>query len=100
MVIARRVRLARVVARGRLGKLRDIVIAKSTRIRYDEAVKRFFSWTETSACRDEDTQDQMAEYVEALWEDGDPRAWAGDALSNCSITFQTLKDILKRDGVC
>ena len=94
MVMARQARQTRRVDRGKLGKLKDLVIARSTKIRYDKAMERFFSWQEANGRQLDDMGTLAVDYIETLWEEGDPRSWAGDLLSGLQHSIPMLKGML------
>jgi integrase len=76
---------ARVIERRKVGKLADSLISPSLRLRYETAVARYFSYVELLGV--ELPADGMAldmglcDFIEHLWENGEPRAYAGDVLS-------------------
>ena len=88
-------RAARKAARLNLGPLQDLLIAPKTRIRYRDALKRFFlhhlaenkhmpvvaSQLDLAFCR----------FINALWEEGDPLAYATDALSGIQHFVPALR---------
>jgi hypothetical protein len=100
VVIASKNKEQRRKVRSQLGALSDIVVSPATRKRYDEAVKRFFSWASenqivlpTSVV---DFDQLVASYIDFLWEDGEGRSLA----SNTVAGLQFFQPTLKRQLVC
>ena len=75
----------RVIARRRLGRLRDTLVTQRTLTRYLKAVGLFHYWCQSSYGREavsNEELDQFASlYLDVLWEEGEPRLLAGDTLS-------------------
>eukprot|EP00435_Cladocopium_sp_Y103_P006921 s1363_g2.t1 len=84
-VLGRRGRVERKRDRQALGSLKDLVVAKNTRDRYLEAVSRFlsflqchgFSYPTSFSALD----GRVCEFIESLWQNGDPKSYASDCLS-------------------
>jgi integrase len=72
-------------ARASLGRLNDLRIPASLRNRYAKAVNRFFSFLARRhkvLPNDMDLLDQeLCEFVEETWEEGQPRSWCLECLS-------------------
>ena len=96
-VIAPAGRLSRQDARRQAGSLFDIVIAPRTLARYKKAVWKFFEYLQKNRRNIPNTKDefdeQLADYVNYLWEDGEGRSLAGDTMS----AFQHYQPQLKRN---
>ena len=93
-----RVRLVkqdRLLTRKQLGGLRDLVITAATEERYNMALMRFFAFEESQGeyfSRDVYTLDAgVADYICALWENGDPRHWGEDTVSSMCKKVPSLK---------
>ena len=84
--------------RQKLGLLRDLDVRPTTKKRYEEAVAKFFQWASrrhislnvSMAALDE----SLSDYIEHVWESGDPRGWATDAYSGL------LKFVPRLRGEC
>ena len=76
---------ARAQARKKIGKLRHQVISQATEERYAEAFRRFrlFHNLGKDFCIEnyEEFDDTVAEYVEFLWESGEPKSYANYTLA-------------------
>ena len=74
---------AKAAGKRRLGSLADRRVGRVSLDRYKLCVQRFFAWAALSqvelARSVWDLDDQLSEFVEALWADGDPVGWADDA---------------------
>ncbi len=85
------VKAQRAANRATIGRLRDNRIAATTLRRYLHAVSLFHFWLQFvgHALADdyEELDRQLQEYIEVLWEEGEPRALACDVLSGHSIYF-------------
>ena len=84
--------------RAKLGSLRDLDVQPATKLRYEQAVPNFFKWAAlrhisldiSVSALDE----ALADYIEHVWESGDPRGWATDAYSGL------LKFVPRLKGEC
>ncbi|CAK0841817.1 unnamed protein product, partial [Prorocentrum cordatum] len=74
----------RAASRASLGKLQDQVVTAGTLARYRQQVKGFLIWR--SAELDDpsveaDLDEQLMAYIEVLWAEGDPKAYANDLVA-------------------
>ena len=86
LVLAARSRRERAAVRRALGPLREQVITQATYLRYCKAQLRFEEFRLSHLdgrvpLTLTDIDDMYSSYIEYLWQEGDPRSWAGDALS-------------------
>ena len=85
VVLARRSTADRRQQRSVLGRLRDTLVQDRTRRRYSVAMDRFLLFLQQNGDRYPgsfvELDDRLSEFVEYLWEQGDPRGWAGDVIS-------------------
>ena len=94
-VLQRASKEERRIERSALGTLRSQVVAKSTECRYFTAVSRFLAFL--IAHRKPYPQtflrlDQLVvEFLEELWEDGEPKGYASDALSGLGHFIPAVK---------
>jgi integrase len=76
---------ARKVGRQTLGTLVELKYPAGITRRYTLAVKRFFAWqsmsTQLLATDTFILEEQLCEYIQKTWEEGDPKAWIADLLS-------------------
>jgi hypothetical protein len=88
LVLAAATKAQRQQSRQQLGKLRDTTIRPKTFARYTEAVDRFLSFLSENYIPYPSTfiklDEVLSEFIEHLWQAGEPKAWAGDALSGLS----------------
>ena len=86
MCLARRSTADRKEQRALVGRLKDVLVQPRTRRRYEVAMDRFLLFLkqngDTYPATFVELDDRLSEYVECLWENGDPKGWAGDALSS------------------
>ena len=84
-VLGRRGKHERKRDRQALGTLQNLVVAEGTRTRYFEAVSRFLLFLKTFGLgypRSLTSLDaRVSEYLEMLWQDGEPKSFASDCLS-------------------
>ncbi len=84
-IVRRETKAGRRMERGRVGKLKDVVIGSTMIKRYEKAVTRFLRWTDREPRGDivdvEGLDEELCLFLEGLWEDGDPKSWGADALS-------------------
>lgn len=77
-------RSERAAARAKIGRLRDARIAKRTLGRYTTAVAWFEAWRKAAGLRQAqglaELDAQLADFIETLWEEGEPKGLAADAL--------------------
>ena len=82
-----------------LGRLRDLLVRPATRLRYSDAVRSFLQhifnsgrrWPNTAAALDT----LLSEHIEELWETGEPRSMAADALSGISHFVPHLRGCIR-----
>ena len=78
-------RRARAVRRSKLGSLASLTVKPATLQRYTKALERFFSflaWNKLPlAASYEQLDNHLCQFVEHLWEEGDPRGYASDCLA-------------------
>ena len=76
----------RIKRRKGLGKLADLVIQPSTATRYEKALKKFFAFLQQQKQHIGDSHlavdQQLSNYLEFLWEEGEPLSLAGDTISS------------------
>ena len=86
------------MARRAIGPLSSAIITKSTQTRYEFAVRWFFAWLralqQPVPCTLLDFDDQVAQCVEAAWQEGESRSLVGDLLSGLSHFFNPLRSRL------
>ena len=75
----------RIKRRKGLGKLADLVIQPPTATRYEKALKKFFGYLQQQKQHIGDSHlavdQQLSNYLEFLWEEGEPLSLAGDTIS-------------------
>ena len=74
----------RIKRRKALGKLADLVIQPSTATRYEKALKKFFAHLQQKQHIGDSylaIDQQLSNYLELLWEEGEPLSLAGDTIS-------------------
>ena len=68
-----------------MGKLADLVIQPPTATRYEKALKKFFGYLQQQKQHIGDSHlavdQQLSNYLEFLWEEGEPLSLAGDTIS-------------------
>ena len=78
-----------------IGPLRDLLMTKSMRKRYEMALARYFVFDESmqfsEPIDDAELDGNVASYVEQLWQEGDPRYWAEDTLSGFTKLIPSLR---------
>ena len=78
-----------------IGPLWDLLMTKSMRKRYEAALMRYFVFDElmqfSAPIDDVELDGNVAKYVEQLWQEGDPRYWAEDALSGFTKLIPSLR---------
>ena len=86
--------------RGKKGRLRDLLIGPKTKVKYKNALKRFRRWMVLSS-RVEPSDSGLldlvvSDFVEQLWDEGDPKSWGSELL--CALVFENpnLKRHLER----
>lgn len=88
-------RQARAKARQRVGALQSQVVQPQTLQRYEKAVHGFLDFLIQRGLtypRSAPALDAMVcTYIEELWENGDPRGWAGDLLSGLGHLIPSMK---------
>ena len=98
-VTAGRHKQHRRVQRSRIGTLRGLIIRPGTETRYNKQLQIFFKWMDSEGLELPDEHIRLDEivgqYIEYLWECGDPRGWAGDCLSGLSHHLPFVKGNLK-----
>jgi len=98
-VIDARARERRKRERHKAGQLRNLVLKPSTLVRYKAAVLGFFEHLEhmgVSIPRSYDNlDDELADYLEVLWQEGEARSVAGDTISGLQhLIPRTKKKLL------
>ena len=77
--------IKRIVTRGKLGPLKDLVASDRTKRRYEDALIEFFEYLdryELTAFLGKDLlEDLVCEFIEYAWSSGSPRYVVGDLLS-------------------
>ena len=81
MTLAHSARLARKAGRAAVGSLRDNIISERNQIRYDFFARMFFAAAfgtphPQSVSSFSQLDELLMGYVEALWEEGEPKGWA------------------------
>ena len=76
-----------------MGRLRNLLISDTTRVRYTRAVRQFFRFTEQEGCFL--PFDYVQGYIEAMWEDGEVRGYVADTLSGLQHFVPGAKGHLK-----
>ena len=75
----------RVKTRKELGDLRGLVMSKFVENRYKRALQRFFAYEK--ACKEHFSSCEVAldqgvcQFIESLWNEGEPRYWGEDVIS-------------------
>ena len=94
-IVEKNMRAKRQKERRKSGSLRSHVVKPKTLKRYREAVARFTAWLlfcQLSLPKGAARTDKLAsDYVESLWENGDPKAWAVDLSSALLFFAPTVK---------
>ena len=84
-ILAKRTQAQRQTERKALGKLRFQIVAPSTEARYFTHVSRFLRFLKEHQKGYPSTfvllDKAVSEFIESLWESGDPKSWASDTLS-------------------
>ena len=98
-ILAAATKTERAKSRRQLGPLRSLLVAQSTlRYRYRPACARFFAWLDQQSLHLAPTvigiDNQVASFIEYLWEEGDGRNTAGDVLSGLTFYCPHLKGSL------
>ena len=80
------------------GRLRDLVLQAGTLKRYEAAATRFLSWLDRSSLQPKsaDDIDEVASlFIEHLWDEGDPKGYAGDLICSLQHEMPMLKGRLR-----
>jgi hypothetical protein len=97
-VLAKRTQAERQNTRHALGRLAHQVVAAKTEDRYFTSVSRFLDFLKVSRKRYPSSfillDRDVCEFVEYLWEQGDPRSWASDCLSGLGHLIASCKPYL------
>ena len=97
-VLGRRGKVERKKDRQVLGNLQSLVVAKGTRDRYFLAVSRFLDFLRARMYpypREFQSLDtRVCEFIETLWQDGEPKAFASDCLSGLGHFIPQCKRFL------
>jgi hypothetical protein len=97
-VLARKDASQRKQSRKLIGRLRGTIVAAATESRYHKHVSRFLEFLHRlQYCYPSGVAqlDALASvYVEHLWEEGEPKCWAGDTLSGLGHFFPASKPCL------
>jgi hypothetical protein len=97
-VLARKDASQRKQSRKLIGRLRGTIVAAATESRYHKHVSRFLDFLHRlQYCYPSGVAqlDALASvYVEHLWEEGEPKCWAGDTLSGLGHFFPASKPYL------
>eukprot|EP00971_Amphidinium_carterae_P120990 2396895-Amphidinium_carterae.1 len=84
-VVARPTATERRHVRRSLGSLASLLVSPTTLTRYRIAVQRFLRWLDSEGISYPDSlqmcDDVASHYLEVLWHEGEPKAWAADCLS-------------------
>ena len=82
-----------------LGPLRNLMMTDNMRRRYETALKRYFAFDNSiSSLTTMDYADvdaSVAEFIEQLWQEGDPRYWAEDTLSGFAKLIPDMRGHLR-----
>ena len=96
--LGKKSKLSRKASRKKIGRLKDQVVAPKTLERYKFHVGKFLTFLAilgmcfpTSFL---ELDEMVCMYVEQLWEDGDPKGWAGDTISGLGHFFPNAKKSL------
>jgi len=84
----------RFLTRAKLGTLSSLAIPPKLRARYESALTRYFAYEHVHSIVSSTTDDfdlHTAPFIEALWQDGEPRYWAEDTLSGFTKLVPALK---------
>lgn len=97
-VLAKRTRDERRRDRKVLGRLRTQVVSPKTEERYLNSVSRFLEFLRAHGkpypCSFLILDLEVSQFVEELWEQGDPKGWAGDCLSGLGHFIPPCKPFL------
>lgn len=97
-VLGKRSRRERQQQRKALGKLRSQVVSPKTEERYLSAVSRFLSFLISQGKGYPQNflvlDLEVSAFIEELWEQGDPKGWAGDCLSGLGHFIPACKPYL------
>ena len=81
-----------------LGSLQKIVVAPKTYERYSLHVEKFLQYLHDNECVYPTSFYQLdvyvCQYVEHLWEEGEPKGWASDVLSGLGHFIPSCKQFL------
>ena len=81
--------------RSAIGPLRELMMTDNMKRRYEAAVNRYFEYERVNSIlaptdyADVDTS--VAQFIEQLWQEGDPRYWAEDTLSGFSKMIPSMR---------
>ena len=103
LVLERRSAAQRKTDRRALGSLQSLVVAPSTRGRYFQAVSRFLEFLQLHGygypCTFSSLDGRVCEFIEYLWHNGEPKAFASDCLSGLGHFIPATKKHLVGGGV-
>ena len=95
VIKAESTRRARAKARQQVGTLQSQVVQPQTLKRYHQAVHAFLDFLIAHQMSYPTSNPQLdsaaCEYIEELWENGDPKGWAGDLLSGLGHLIPSCK---------
>jgi hypothetical protein len=94
-VLAAVTKAQRQQSRQQLGRLRDTTVRPKTLARYTEAVDRFLAFLSENFIPYPSSflklDEALSEFIEFLWQGGEPKAWAGDALSGITHFMPSVR---------
>ena len=84
-LVHRKLKSERKRERQKLGRLQELVVQKGTRTRYLTAVSRFLEFLQMQnysyPCSFTKLDSKVCEFIEILWQEGEPKAYASDTIS-------------------
>ena len=97
-VLHKRSKVERKRERTQLGTLQELVVQKGTYTRYLTAVSRFLEFLQMLGCGYPDSFTKLdlkvCEFIECLWHEGEPKAYASDTISGLGHFIPACKRFL------
>lgn len=97
-IIQRKTKGERKQQRNSLGNLHELIVAKATHDRYFEAVSRFLDFMSSMGyaypTSFQGLDSKVCEFIELLWNEGEPKAYASDTISGLGHFIPACKRFL------
>ena len=94
-ILALRGKQRRRLSRQQVGSLKSNLVSVGVMLRYKKCMLKFFHFLAACsvplACTLYDMDCQLQDFVDHLWNEGDPRQWAADALSGFHLALPYLR---------